>query len=733
MKRFWTFAFSLFACSLVFSQNDGFQYYVFPVKGITGISRAAGVTKVEGPKYGGMIDARYADKFFPDSEQQKLNSFFQAEIKSHFPKSTVSARQILGSKRGPAYEYLPNAQCGSTSFAVDYGDSYAIAMGINRLSVYVNEWDKYADILIPVTYNIRFVQMSTGESAFTQSETIYTRYSGLSANVFNPNSKQIKDDVLNLLGNAIREDAKKITTSLVDKATKSFNPKKTTISVVGREGKYVIFGSGSEVGFSSGTAFDGTNEKNQDLMYDIVYATKGLAVGTVSKYLPEVMRVSDSVSDGDKLSFVFTQQGKDDAKPTVLVNQFLASYMPNKSLTAQQILNNSLSSLLADNIGFDAPFNIIKHDPDYILLLNQIKSEADCDSSIYEKIPGFAANSNNARPIPDFFLKLDSYNSPAYTAWGVGKVNSNTSFNTSVGLSLVDKSGVVRQAFLGTSPYELSRSVGKGLSFQDAVEVNLKNATLSAVTEFKTKFKFKNSVIPIKSVDDRTLTLAQPLPVSIFDDARIVHPISHAGKTVLIPISGDVAKLVHPPSDSDRIEFKGKISRSDLIQVPSLDYSKKAAVKCDGKIGRTLQGNLNVPSGADITITPVGLYGAKGFSLMEADSIFLTSVKSVLRDAHFAEVNLFEPQPATACYLAMEFQGITKNECASGKCAGAATVASGLRIFVNENKVAESIASSKFEFSEIDSELLPNFIGLKAYENHVQNYLNHQTKLFTKE
>jgi hypothetical protein len=733
MKRIWTLAFSLLASTLVFSQDKAFQYYVFPIQGITGISRPPGIVKVEGPKYGGMIDAKYADEFFPDSAQQQLNSFFQAEVQSKFPKSTVSAKQVLGTKSNAPYQYVANAQCSDKGFAVDYGDSYAIALGINRLSVYVNQWDKYADILIPVTYNIRFVQMSTGESAFTQSETIYTRYSGLSANVLDPNTKQISKAVLNVLSNAIRDDAKKITTSLIEKAAKSFNPQKTTITVVGRDGKYIIFGNGSEVGFSSNQSFDATNDKNQDLMYDIVYATKGLAVGIVSKFSPEVTRASDAVSKDDKLSFVFSQQGKDDAKPTVLVNQFLASYMPNKSLTAQQVLNNSLSSILADNIGFDAPFNIIKHDPDNVLLLNQIKSEANCDSGIYEKIPGFAANTNNSRPTPDFFLKLESFNSPAYTAWGVGRVNSNTSFNTSVGLSLIDKSGVVRQAFLGTSPYELSRSVGKGLSLQDAVEVNLKNATLSAVGEFKSKFKFKNSVIPIKSVGSGAITLAQPLPVSIFDDARIVHPVSHAGKTVLIPISSSVAKLVHPPADSDRIEFKGQISSSDLIQVPSLDYSKKPAVKCEGKIGRTLQGNLNVPSGADITITPVGLYGAKGFSLMEADSVFLTSIKSVLQDARFAEGNIFEPQPAAACYLAMEFQGITKNECTSGKCSGAATVASGLRIFVNENKVAESIATSKFEFSDIDSELLPNFIGLKTYENHVQNYLNHQTKLFTKE
>ena len=164
-----------------------------------------------------------------------------------------------------------------------------------------------------------------------------------------------------------------------------------------------------------------------------------------------------------------------------------------------------------------------------------------------------------------------------------------------------------------------------------------------------------------------------------------------------------------------------------------MDYSKKPAIKCDGKNGRFLGPNLNVPSGADLAIIPVGLYDAKGFSLLEADATFLTSVKSVLKDAHFSDESIFEPQKPAACYVAMEAQGVTKNECNAGKCAGQAVVGSGLKIYVNDAKVAESVVSGKFDFSEIDSELLPSFIGLKAYENHVQNYLKHQTNLFTKE
>jgi hypothetical protein len=740
MKKLWTLVLLLLATFLVAAQDKGFQYYVFPVKGITGISKPVdGKQRDDNPRYGGMIDAKYADEFFSESAQQELNAFFQSEIRNRFPKSIVSPKQVTKVKEG-SYEFKPDAQCRESNFSVDYGDTYAISIGINRLSVYINIWDKYADIFIPVSYSLRFIQMATGELAFTLSETVNTRYiSGLAANVIEPGAQQpgkeqITKAVLSMLGTAIREDAKKIVSSLVEKSAKSFNPKKTTVPVVGRDGRYIIFGAGSEVGFSSGSATNSTNEQEQDVIYQILYATKGLAIGVVSGEVSlELQRMSDRVGKGDKVNFVFSKQGKDDAKPTVLVNQFLAGYMPNKKLSPQQILNNALSSILADNVGFDAPFNVIKHDPDNFRLLNQIKSEANCESSIYEEIPGFAANSKYGKELPDFFLKLDAFNSPSYTRWGVGNVNSNTSFNTSVALSLVDRSGVVRQAFLGTERTDLSRSVGKGLSYQDAIEVNLKNATLSAVDELTKKFKYKDAVIPIKSLSAGVLNVAQPLPVSIFDDAQLVRAVSFSGKTIFVPIDTFEAKLVKPSQDTDRLEYKGKLSKDDFIQVPSLDYSRKPMVRCDGKNGRIFQNGLSVPSGADVAISPVSLYGVKGFRLMEVDTGFLTSVKSVLKDAHFPYEGIFESQTATACYLVMEFQGTNKNECAAGKCVGSATVSSGVRVYDGDNKVAESIATSKFDFSDIDAERLPDFISLKAYENQIQNYLNHQSKLFTKE
>lgn len=100
-----------------------------------------------------------------------------------------------------------------------------------------------------------------------------------------------------------------------------------------------------------------------------------------------------------------------------------------------------------DDLGFRAPFNLIKQDPDFVRLKNQIRGEAFCSSTMFQSMPGFADNSTERRNDPDFFLKVDPYNSPVFVASGVGGATVNSIFNSAVVISLVDRSGVVRQTF----------------------------------------------------------------------------------------------------------------------------------------------------------------------------------------------------------------------------------------------------------------------------------------------
>jgi len=726
----------------VCAQDTNVPYFVFPVKGIMGLTNSDNAGKPADKNYGGMIDLKYVEKFFPGTEsenfQNQLNAVFQTEIVRNFPKSAISAKQVAA-VRNNTHQYLPNAQCGDSTFTADNNETYAVSMGINRLSLYVNVWDKYVDVFVPVTYSLRFIQMGSGELAYTISETFYTRAEGFAADYLDRNASSVNNYVINNAGiqkikDSVREDAKKAIAYLVDKASKNFKPQKKTIKVIAREGKYILFNGGSELGFASGPSFTAVNDKQQELAYDIVYTTKGLAVGVASNYGSESIRMSNSVGVGDNLSFVFTQRGKDDAKPDVLVNQYLASYMPNNKLSDEQVLNNSLAAILVDNIGMDAPFNVVTHDPELFKLINQIKSEANCDSTIYEKIPLFSGNSDNPKPVPDFFLKLTTHISPEYVNWGVGKVNSLTTFNTSVNLSILDRSGVVKQSILTNEVLSVSKSYGKGLSSEESKQVSLKNVTTSAAVNLIKQFKYKTSFVKVKSINQGVANLSETLTQDGFEDIQVVRPLNYKGNTIYIPVPGTEIKLIRPAQDTDKIEFKGKLTTNELIQVPSIDHSRKAiSAKCTDKNGIVLQHKSAIPSGGEAAIASSSLFGVKGYKLLEPDPTFLAAVKSTLIDGKFEQSEIFGPHSSSACFLPMEYQGVTVTSCAAGKCSGNATVSSGIRVFDKDVKVLESIETRKIDFSDKEEESLNKFISLSAYENHVQKYLNHQNKLFPKD
>ena len=152
-------------------------------------------------------------------------------------------------------------------------------------------------------------------------------------------------------------------------------------------------------------------------------------------------------------------------------------------------------------------------------------------------------------------------------------------------------------------------------------------------------------------------------------------------------------------------------------------------MKCEDKNAVFLQNNLNVLSKGESLITPLVLQAAKGLRFLLEDKEFIAGVKGVLKDGFFEEIPIFEPQKGAACYLVMELQSLPKKECSPSKCSGSAVVSSGVRIYENNNKVAESVNNGRFDFNDIDPENLSEFIALKAYENHLQSVSSHQSKL----
>ncbi len=731
MTRFMSAALALYASSwsIAYAAAE-FQYFVYPVGGITGISQSAGQVKASGPKYGGMINAKYADLFFDAATQNALIQSFKDGVAKQFPTSVVGANQIRTSKSGKyAYQPYEAKEC-RPDFTVDYKDSFAISIGISRLSTYFNTYSDFTQVLIPITYTVRFVKLNGASVVFSKSETIYSGMTALTNDFFMPGTRDVKPENIAKLKAAILADGLQMVQRHVDAAAKGFSPKQSEIAVAARDGNYFIFNNGSEVGFSSGEDFDAVNEKGEEFSFSVEYASNGIAVAVAADFTPELKRATNRLRQGDKLTFSFTKQGKDDAKPSVLAVQY--SPATGANLNDQQVQDNALLSIVADDIGFKAPFNLIKHDADFSRLKNQIRGEANCEATMFQDMNGFADNSTKPRANPDFYLKLDAHSSPIFTATGVGGATTKSIFNNSVTLSLVDRSSVVNQVFVGSNPYELTRTGGKGLDNNQANEINLKNAALSAMQSMLTGFAVTPKTLAIKSVSGSSITLAQPLPLSVFNQAKIVRPLKAGSKaTVLMPVARSQAQLVKPTQDTDKLDIKGEVRSTDLIMLGSIDAANKPLKVCDDSRKRyfLMTPSLKHPSMGEGVIGRVIPFKAKGFNMYETSSAYLDSVQLALQDGFFGSTDVVKTVESPYCVVAQEVQQLVKNDCAADKCAGSASIASGVRIYEGANKIGESIVGAKFDFSDINADALSQFVGVKAYEHQLNSIAQHKSKL----
>lgn len=717
-----------------------FQYFVIPIGGITGISQSATSIKSDKPsvKYSGMINEKYADIFFDSEAQNQLISRFKSKVVNAFPTSVVGPNQIVTQGREGKYAYLPYdvAQC-SPNFKVGYKDAYAIAIGISRLSTYFNTYSNFTQVLVPITYTIRFVKLDGASVIFSKSETIYTQLSTTTSDFFASGSTEISPENTAKLKAAILEDGLKMIERQVDFAARSFSPKQTKISVIGRDQEYIMFDHGSEVGFVSGEDFESVDKNGNDVSFTVKYATDQLAIAVAANF-PATKKSTNALREGDSLEFSFTKQGKDDAKPSVLAVQYTS--IENKDLSSGQTIDNALQTILADDIGFKAPFNLIKQDPDFVRLKVQIASEANCDSSMFKDMNGFADNSTKPRQDPDLLLKLDHANSPVFSIAGVGGVTIKNIFSSAVTLSLIDKSNVTRQVFIGSDNYELTRTGGKGIAQDQAEEVNLKNASLVALKSLLEGFSLTQKTVAIRKLSGSTVTLSEVIPLSVFKQMRLVRPLSIAktGKVIYLPIPMSEAQLERPTQDTATYGVKldqmgdqaSSLKQSDLVVFSGSVGNNRPMKLCEISRKRVFMAtNLKNPSGFESMFGRIIGASVKNFDLLEDSPIYLQSVVQALKEGHFESTSLSVIPDSPFCLLPMEVQQLPKSECANAQCSGNASVGSGIRVFERDTKIAESLAAAKFDFSEIKEDGLSQFIGVKSFEHQLSTITQHKSKL----
>lgn len=724
-------AFALCVGLLASAQAAEFQYYVVPLKGLTGISQSALKNDgPPGPKYSGMIDQKYADYFFDDGAQKGLANSFVASVAKAYPKAVIGANQVVASGKSGGYAYDATGTCSAKPlFQVGYQHVYAMSLGISRLSAYVNDYGGKTQILVPVTYTIRFIKLNGASIIFSKSETIYTGFDATRNEFYDASGKEIAPAVLQRIKESVLNDANVVMARLVDSAVKSFTPKQSAATLIGRDGPYYIFDKGSEVGFKSGKEFYASDESGKnEYGFAIKYATERIAVGVASKMTG--LAAPERLSTGTKLNFEFESLGVDDAKLSILAVQYNNSGM--QALPQDQVISNALQSILVDDLGFKAPFNVIKQDPDFYRLKLQIRGEANCASEMYETMPGFSATSTEGRADPDLLFKLDHFSSPLMTVTGVGGVTSNTIFDNAVSLSLLDMSGVVRQNFIGSNNYVLNRTDGKGLSPQQAKEVNLKNAGLNAIKDLVAGFSPKKRMVKVVSVQQGVATLDAQIAPESFKQFRLSRPINVGNRQILLPIlsKDEDGVLMDPPAEiSNKISFRGALKVGDILVQPYADDGLNPVKLCQRAGVFLMTPALKNPSGLEQSLRYAVGADLKSYDFVEDNADFLRSTEYALNMGSFNTRQVSVPSKTAVCLLPLELQQAPKLTCAAGKCAGSASVASGVRIFNADTKVGESVVGATFEINDIPESELSGFVGLKMFEHHLKSINAHKLKL----
>ena len=271
-----------------------------------------------------------------------------------------------------------------------------------------------------------------------------------------------------------------------------------------------------------------------------------------------------------------------------------------------------------------------------------------------------------------------------------------------------------------------------GLALEQATEVNLKNASLTALKSLIEGFSPKQKILKINAVSGGNVTLSESLPLNAFNQIQIARPLSvgKGNKTVYLPLPRGDVQLERPTQDSATFTLKGQLKTSDVVLLSSSGGSNRALKLCDVSRKRHfLPATLQHISGADDMVGRAVAASLKDYDLIETSSVFLHSAAIALRDGMFETQSPVATVDTPYCILPMELQQFTKNDCAAGKCSGRASVSSGVRIFDAANKIGESVLGAGFDFSEIKADSLSSFVGLKAYEHQLSSIAQHKSKL----
>ena len=423
--------------------------------------------------------------------------------------------------------------------------TYAAYISVPRASKYEPPAKKQGteqDVYCPVTMNINFVNVVSGETLYTAHKTAFSKLTFDSEIAIDKKNKEILQ--------TYKEDTEKLITELLNQSSKEFQPFNISTNIVDIFKNIYVLDKGAGAGIAKGNIL--INEKLERIK--IIYSDKDYSI---AKNMVGHAQIGDTF-------YKFS------------LNNSVEQVQKPKILFFNDFANDKFYSIFSGALGNDAKFSLMTMDDSYQVMQRLLpKLNKDFDDKVLEE-----------RDMPDYLLKL-YLSKPAYAKYKTDKSYIENDKYGMVACGVIfDKTGRVVYSTCAEDETNEEVKADYRLDKESHFEVTEKNVLLKLANAMKDSIQFQDIVLKINKSDEDFIYLSDPngylkngINVTVF---KTVKP-EKLNREILVPtwdykvINIEKGIVVCKPIKSYATGIK-KPSKSDIVKmaVISSTSSKKA-------------------------------------------------------------------------------------------------------------------------------------------------------------
>ena len=680
------------------------QFYIFPVKEIEGLKA------VENKNFRPLVDAKSV-AFISGQQsdaQKELLTYFNEQLIKNYGQSIIHVKQVRDHFKGPINLVDDdNLNCDSVP-TVSLKQAYAAVLGISRASFYQVDKGGVTELLIPVTLNLQIIKPDKAKIIFSTSNTTYTPFRFAKSEM---DSEQYKTTVKHAMVRSMKSQIDE----LVKTVQLNFNPKATSVKIVGKDGPFFVADKGYEIGFKDGDEPSALDKDGKEILFQVVNANDGYTV---------LKALGGEIQTGYTYQFSFETQVDDSRKPRM---------MPVTTEDPKRANLNGVIDVFSKNIGFKAPFQLSAVDVNFTQTMNVIRERAQCVP--WDKYSSSTTVKDSRTDVPQFIFTVDTGETAIFKQAGKNETYTKETFATVVQGKVSDIHGMVYGSAIGVDKYVLEKTAGIGLSSDNAKEVSLQNATKIMTSEFLKNIQFEPKLFSIKNIKNQnggkgnlivdnlkvdsgfevTGVITRKLNTKVAGKETFVRlPITTDGQVVK---NGTEISVPYQIIDIGQEFYKPKIGDS-LVVYALPKGNAQAVVVCDREyIGK----NNTVTSSFAKPLTSNIILNSQKYQVKELLPALVHDVNNLLDAGNFKDSFKLSISPSSdSCiqtgYLIRE----ESTECKDLVCKATTTNALIIKFIESGVSKKDTVLARKSQLEGFESSQKDNYYSVNAFDEYLK-------------